>query len=266
MTFKSILSVLLLTTTLAQAQLNIKNPIICHDKDNYLKCYNDGIFILNFENGNFKKLKTVDSTVKYSDVAKTLTVVGKLKSFDSAIDTFEITLRTHSVYIKKGTSTLELTSDRIVPKIYMIGFGTTTVSYDTLENERRFTSLTLHIDGKEFEFKFSTFWKTWSWDIIIRQQQHIAAISYNGYKKNRLEHLFISDDSLKYGTSARMTFRSLKKISELHSLYVDTIMINGKVGYGNTIPLEISYSYRYKKSGRIKTIRPQKDIRRCNCN
>jgi hypothetical protein len=224
------------------------------------------MFVLNFEKGNFKEFKTFDSTIKYSNADKTLTIIGKLDSFESLTDTFEVTLRPHSVYIKRGAFALELNSDTIRPEIFSIGFGTVTVRFDTLESDRRFTSLILNLDKKEFEFKISTVWKTWSWDIIIRQPRYIAAISYNGYKKNRFENAFIRDDSLKYGTSVSTTFRSQQKISELHSLYVDTIMVHGDVGYGNIIPLEQNYSYQYKKNGKLKTIHPSKDIRKCDCN
>lgn len=258
--------VLITTASYVEAQLNIRKPLICHDEDNYLRCYNDGTFILNFDKGNFKKFSTVDSNINYSDATKTLNVIGKLDPFATDVDTFEIKLRSRSIYINKGASTLELTSDTILPEIYSIGFGTQLIRFDTLECDRRFTSLVLHIDRKEVEFQISTFWETWSWNIIIRQPRYTAAISYNGYKKNRFENVFIRDDSLKYGTSISATFRSLKKISELHSLYVDTIMIHSELGYGDIIPLEDGYSYRYKKNGRLKTVRPPNDFKKCDCD
>jgi hypothetical protein len=46
------------------------------------------------------------------------------------------------------------------------------------------------------------------------------------------------------------TFKSLKKISRLESVYTDTITRNGRIVIGN-IPLDKYYNYQYDRRGRL---------------
>ena len=91
-------------------------------------------------------------------------------------------------------------------------------------------------------------------------------IDYNSYKNIRVEHIFIQDDSLRYGMSISMNFKKLKKILWLESYYVDAVrtLQNGIPVIGG-IPLDPYYKYEYNKSGKLKTQKGKAEIKKCDC-
>lgn len=252
----------LLLSTSIFGQLSLTKPIICHDKDKYLKCYNDGEYILTFAEGNFNEFRCFDNTLKYSDNDKTITFVHKMTAYGSVIiDTIQIKQLAKSILLKKGSTSLEITSLKELPKeIEDYGIG-----YYSIDNVIR--GLTFWSGDKYIKLEVWTYGKTWSWTIIMKEDNRHFAIDYNSYRNNRVEHIFIQDDSLRYGMSISMTFKTLKKIWWLESSYVDTVgtLENGTPVIGG-IPLDPYYKYEYSKSGKLKTKRGIAELKLCDCN
>lgn len=252
----------LLFSTSIFGQLSLTNPLICHDKDKYLKCYNDGKYILTFAEGNFDEFRTLDNTLKYSDIDKTITFIHKMTVYGSLIvDTIQVKQLAKSILLKKGTSSIEITSMKELPK----EIGEYGIGYYSIDNVIR--GLTFWAGDKYIKLAVWTYGKTWSWEIIMKDNKRHFAIDYNGYRNNRIEHIFIQDDSLRYGMSISMTFKTLKNIWWLESSYVDTVrtLENGARVIGR-IPLDPYYKYEYSKSGKLKTAKEIGELKLCDCN
>lgn len=251
----------LLFTQSIYGQLSLTNPIVCHDKDNFLNCYNDGTYILTFGNGNFKEFKTADSVVKYSDIDKTLTFYQKNVDASSTVDTIQIIQLPKSIVFKKGTAALEVTSLKIIPnEIYNYLVGTYSIDNDVM-------GLSFWVGDKYFKIAIWTYGKVWHWDIIMKESNRSFIIGYNGFRHNRIEHIFIQDDLLRYGMATSMTFKTLKKIWHLESLYVDTLRTfdNGTPVIGS-IQLDKNYKYEYGKKGKLKTDKIVGELKLCDCH
>ena len=243
----------------ANGQHSLTNPLVCHDKDNYLRCYNDDNYRLTFANGNFKEFKAIDNSISYSEADKTITFLHK-KFVGANADTIQILQQPKSILLKKGSSSLEITSLKDVPKgIEAYGVSPYLVhgavmGFDFWAGERY------------VQIEVSTYWKTWSWTIILKTHSERFVIVYNGYKNNRVGYIFIVDDSLRYGVSISTTFKTLKKLSKLESCYVDSVgvLANGTIVMGS-IPLDKYYKYEYDKKGKLKTGNIVGELRLCDC-
>lgn len=180
------LACILLMGSTARAQISLTNPVICHDKDRFLKCYNDGSYHLTFEKGNFKTLTTSDQHVKYSEVEKKYTFLHTINFRDSTVtDTIHLILLPHSVLMKKKNAQLEIHSLKNIPfEIHEYG-----ISYYSVNNFVQ--GFTFQAGNKEVQIDIHTFGKTWSWDMIMQDGPTRLAILYNVYKKNRVRHIFL---------------------------------------------------------------------------
>ena len=243
-------------------QNSLTNPLICHDKDNYLRCFNDGNYILTFSNGNFKGFRTYDNSITYSDDHKRISFINnKLINDSLSFDTIQIVLLPQSILLKKGSSSIEINSLDKIPKVAG-DYGIGSFSIDGVVRGLMFWS-----DNRQIKLDIWTYGKAWNWNIIVRENAIALALDYNAVKKNRLQHIFILDENLKYGFALSTTFKSLKKISRLHSSYVDTLRIqeNGTPVIGE-IPLDKYYRYDYDKAGKLKTKTIVGELKLCECN
>lgn len=244
----------------AIGQLSIKNPQICHDKDNYLKCYNDGTYILKFGNGDFKGFMTSDSTVIYSNIEKEFTFYRKSFLNPTLVDTVKLKLLPKSILVQKGQTILEINSLAQIPeKLYELGIG-------TFATDNKVDGFVYYSGDKYFEIKVWTYDKIWSWDIKIKQPKQRFAILYNNYKNNRLDLIFIQNDSLKYGMVLGTTFKSLKKIDRLKSDYTDSVGTLKGFTVISSVPLDKYYDYEYDKKGRLKTKTVVGELKLCECD
>jgi len=236
------------------------NPLICHDKDGYLKCYNDGNYIIKCSSGVFKEFRTISNSFIFSDDQKKLTAVIKNSHDSSLMDTIEITLQSRSLIIKKGNSSKLITSLNEIPED-LNDYGLTSYS-----KNNRFRGLLFCLADRCIKIEIWDFVKGWNWDIISNEDNRRFALKFYSFKKNRLEHIFIDDDSLRYGMSLSSSFKSRKKIWFLQSLYVDTLrtLNNGSPVIG-AIPLQKNYKYEYNKSGRLKLDKVEGDFKICVC-
>jgi hypothetical protein len=251
----------LLLTQSIYGQLSLTSPLICHDKKNYLRCYNDGNYILTFGKGNFTEFKTSDNNLKYSDVDKTITFLQSRFDSSSIIDTIQIIQLPKSIFLKKGRASLEITSLIETPK-EINDYGLGEYSIDNFVRGFTFWS-----GDRYIKIEIWTYGKTWSWNIIVRENTNVLALDFNAVRQNRLQHIFIQDDSLRYGIALSTTFKSLKKLSHLQSSYVDTIrtLDNGTPVIG-AIPLDKKYSYEYDKTGKLITKKTIGELKLCECN
>jgi hypothetical protein len=258
MTIKPILylTVLLFSTSI-YGQISLTNPLICHDKDNYLKCYNDGTYRLTFGNGNFNELKT-DSTFIYSDVDKSFAFFRKTL-YPLSFDTLTIKQLSHSILLTNGTEKLEIT-DLTNISSRLNDFGVGTYSLDGVIRGLSFNS-----GDKFFKIEIWTYGKTWHWSFIMKQFNQRLTIDYNGYRGNRIQNIIIQDDDLQYGIAISTTFKTLKKIKRFISFYAPLEQRTSATSY-SIIPLDKSYKYEYNRRGKLITKTVIGNLEVCNCN
>lgn len=250
----------LLLTQSIYGQLSLTSPLICHDKDNYLRCYNDGNYILTFGNGNFKEFKTSDNTLKYSDVDKTITFIQKSRLYNSLIvDTIQIIQHPKSILMKKGTASLEITSLKEIPK-EINDYGIGPYSIDNIVR-----GFTFWAGDRYIKLEVWTYGKSWSWNIVAEEKAQRFAVQYNSYRSNRIEHIIMQDDTLKYGFVISMTFKTLKKINRFIAFYAQLENRTSATSY-SIIPLDKSYKYEYNKGGRLKSDKVIGELKFCDCN
>jgi hypothetical protein len=260
MTFKLLIfAFLFFFVSSVAGQLSLKNPQICHDQDNFLKCYNDGTYILTFGHGDFEEFRTTDSSVVYLNNQKTFTFHQKSYHAPNSIDTVQLKLLPKSILVKNGNKSIEITSISQIPSVNN-DFSVGNYSIDGTVQGFAFT-----VGDKDFQIKVRTYDKYWSWDIKMYYSSQIFSILYNGYKKNRLMYIFIKDTDQKYGMAIGTTFNSLKKISRLESVYSDTMTMNGKIVIGD-YPLDKYYYYDYNHQGRLKSKPLAGELKLCDCD
>jgi hypothetical protein len=246
----------LVLTISVSGQLNMVKPIICHDGQNYLSCYNDGTYHMTFGNGNFREVK-VDSTFIYSDFNKTFTFYRK--SPDSSLfDTLIIKQLPHSVLILDGTNKFEITAlSSISSEISDFGLGTYT-------EDGVVRGLSFNVNDKFFKIEIWTYGKTWQWNFSMKQFNQRLGIDYNGYRGNRIQSIIIQDDDLQYGIVISMTYKSLKKIARFMSFYAPLEQRTSATS-SSIIPLDRSYKFEYTTSGKAIPRKTVGKLQVCNC-
>jgi len=260
----------------ANGQLSLKNPSICHDKEDYLRYYNDGTYIFNFEKGNFKEFTTADSTVRYSNFEKTITIYKKPSGSNTEIDSLQIKLLPQSILLKKGNVETEIKNfkEEVNPVIkeffyrfwrydkWIYGFS---MNYDYP------TGLSLYVDGKKFDINVDVFTKKWCWDIFMKKQSEKLDIRYNGYFNNRLEPIDILDTSFRYGMAAFVSSEPKNKIYRLWSFNIDSAEHYHIAGYERNmkemsggIPIDKMYRYEYYKNGKLNQKESIGELKLCD--
>jgi hypothetical protein len=243
----------------SKAQLSIKNPQICHNQEKHLACINDGDFLLTFANGEFLELKTSDSMVKYSNLSRTITFLSKEFKPQVHFDTITISLLQNSILLKKGKELHEMDSlSKLKEVLHSFGVGNTSINGSI-------NGLAFSVGDKIFKVEISTFYKRWAWDIRIEKEAKTVLLEYNGAKHSRLNRIYVRDENLRYGLVVSTSFRTLKKVESVESLYSDTVNMNDVTTRTNIIPQSQGFYFNYKKSGKLKSERQKRELKLCDC-
>jgi hypothetical protein len=254
MIFKRLSPFLFLFISLSVAgQISLKTPRICHDKDGYLTCFFEGSYQMQFNKGNFRCLTSIDSDFVYNDSDKTITYYPLYPSSKVPV---HLQLLPHSILIIQGSKTTKLdTLPKIPSPLHDFNIGT----YDVNPGGQGLLLSTA--GGREVELEIWTFKEGWEWKPVVRKEKQTLVIVYNAFRKNRLESLMLMDDSLRRGMALSTTFRSLKKLWMLRSVYYYTDTAKNIATMD--IPVDNHYSYLYKKNGKLK--RSIGDVSICDC-
>lgn len=236
---RTILLLSIFSSSASYGQVSIKSPQICHTQEKYLACISDGDFILTFSNAEFMELKTSDSLVKYSNHLKTIIFLSK--SFDQSehFDTISISLLKRSVILKKGNESIIIDSlPKLKDVLHTFGIG-------NISTNGKIDGLAFSVGATLYKVRISTFFRHWSWDIEVEKGPKRVLIEYNGFKNNCLSKIYVRDENLRYGLVISTSFRTLKKIESLESLYSDTVNMNGVTTRTNIIPLNQRIYFDY---------------------
>lgn len=242
----------------SNAQLSIQNPQICHSQKKHLACINDGDFLFTFSNGDFLELKTTDLMVTYSNLSRTITFLSKSFDPQEHFDTISIQLLDKSIRITKGNELVEIDSlSKLKELLYSFRIG-------NISTNGEITGLLFSVGSTLFKVTISTY-KRWTWDIRIENAAKIILLTYNGFKHNRLEAIYVRDENLRYGLVVSTSFRTRKKVESVESLYSDTVNSNGVTVRTNIIPLNENFYFKYQKSGKLKSALQKGELKLCDC-
>ncbi|MEO8404927.1 MAG: hypothetical protein ABI480_10035 [Chitinophagaceae bacterium] len=161
--------------------------------------------------------------------------------------------------MKKGKSTLEISS---IENIFQETIKDYEVSTYSVNNVIR--GLGFYANDNYYEVEVWSFEKAWEWNIFLREPPRWLGIFYNGFKKNRIDRIMISDDSLRCGMAISMTFRSLKKLWQLETFYAETIHTD-KGDLRRQLSIDNSYHYIYRKNGKLKSWAANGEPKVCTC-
>ena len=235
------------------AQVTIRNPQICHDAEGYLKCYNDGSYILNFKSGNLYSVNTSDSSINYNDSTKTLKFFYDSLSGKKRVE-LTIQLLSSSILIKQGERTLELKD--LYGNLEALDefplFVDSTKAYPRI--------LIFNRGGKHVEIEIHNLKnQELSWNIHIRRNWVKFALLFNAVKQNRLQFIFIHDEEQKYGMVLSTTLKTSQKVYTLESYFLER-----EEGRIRRRILEPSYNYKYAKNGKLKKDMSS-SLKLCSC-
>ena len=62
---------------IADAQVSLQNPFICHDNNGYLRTYYDSTYLIKFKEGKFEGFSSADSMIQFSDSSRIIVFVHK---------------------------------------------------------------------------------------------------------------------------------------------------------------------------------------------
>jgi hypothetical protein len=217
-------------------QFSLRNPLICHDKEDKLKCFDDGNFRLSFMNAKFINFVTNDSTIKYFESDRNIEIYNyslnripvRIKLFDKTI-IFEYSGK---IYKIDSTKTLSLTLNNIL------------FSLEKQESDYR---ITFEINGKKVYLDINVIYKFWTWDdIFIKREFYWFSLKYNPYRNFGPTHIAMQDENLKYGISIATSFKTAKYI-----WYVQPVFY-AETEKSNIINLLTDFYLEYDKKGILK--------------
>jgi len=240
-------------------QVSIKNPQICHDNNNFLSCYNDGINLLRFGNGNFKEYRSSDSLIKYADETKTFSFINKRSYPQISIDTISIKLLPHSIEFKNNGKKISIDS------LKNLETAIADFPIQTFTNNKIIKGLSFTVDTKWIEIELWDWDKNWSWNITIKNLSNTFLIKYNGFRNNKVEMIYAYDENLKHGTCFYMTFKTLEKLTRVESIYYNRFDTLSTTTFRQE-SLANYYKYEYNRKGILERDKVNGELKICGCN
>lgn len=253
-----VLLVLILQAFRLTAQLSITNPQICHDRQHYLSSYNDGTYIFRFSKSQFTSFQTVIPAIWYLEAEKKIIFLYQWSKKNRIADTVQIQLLAHSIVFTRKDSVVTITSLSQLPA-YMPYFGINRIAEIGEVDGFSFWAADFY-----FEVDVSRYKEGWGWKIKRIQENQKFALVFNGLKKNRLEYIFIADDSARYGMDLSTSSPAMEKVWRMRSVYsVDTLTDEGKRIFIPVV-LDKEYYYEYDKRGRLQMNTLKGELKLCD--
>jgi len=233
------------------AQLSLKTPLICHNRENELKYYDDGNFKITFEHAKFSSFTTYDSTVRFFENGRYLEV----KNPKSTSEPIKIQLIGNSLTFTHDGKMI--TIDSIKPTnlfINDIGFSLSkygvnyTVSFYINEKQ---VYLDIDIIGVPK--------KIWTWDgITVKQDSSSFKLGYNSYYDKGPNLISRQDQSLRFGLSISHSFKTNKYVWRIAPVFYEE---TEKAHVINILP---DFYFEYNRRGKLKPKKCIGEIKYCD--
>lgn len=233
------------------AQLSLKTPLICHNKQNELKTYDDGDFRLDFEHAKFSRFTTFDSSISFYENGRYLVV----KKTNNADDSIKIELVGSSLLFINNSKTIAIDSvktknlfiNNINFSLYKDGVNYTVAFYV----KQKQVYLDVDINGYPK--------KLWTWNrITIRQDSSSFLLGYNAFYDAGPSLISRQDQSLRFGVSISHSFKTNKYVWRIEPVFYEETERSHVI---NILP---DFYYEYDRKGKIKPKKCKGEIKYCD--
>jgi hypothetical protein len=252
LTLRPLLAVLVfLNSFQLSAQLSLKSPLICHNKENELKYYDDGNFKLNFQHAKFSSFTTYDSTVRFFEDYRYLEV----KNTKNTNEPIKIQLIGNSISFTHTGKTIVIDSikttsisvDDIFFSFYKNGVNYTVAFYI---NEKA-VYLDINIIGHPKNI--------WTWDLItIKQDSSSFNLGYNPFYDKGPSLISRQDQSLHFGLSISHSFKTNKYVWRIAPVFYE------ETDKAHVINILSDFYYEYNRKGKLKPKKCIGEIKYCD--
>jgi hypothetical protein len=235
------------------AQPTIGAPRICHDENDKLRCFDDGMNHIEFFRNKFMRFESTDSSLAFIEEGRQFLVYNR-----------ELNDNPVSIYLSTAGIAL--------------GFIDSVVLYENQgRSEFRLNDVLFRCDSinriqSEILFEVNSrkvkleFWYLESEDrffwhhIEISDKASVFGISYNCFHYSGPQFISCQDSLTRCGWTISGRFRTNKSIWMVQSSYIDKDE-NSSIGYFGE-----DYYYEYNMAGRLRNRRSYGVIEDCLCN
>jgi hypothetical protein len=245
--------ILFFLSFVAQAQPSVQLPKICHDRNNRVKCFDDGLYHIEFLNKKFSSWIKEDSSISFIEVGRKLQVYNR-KMNDNPVTVY---LSNKHVLVSYGDSIIRLLQN-----------SPTNILFNDIAF--RYDSLNVMASEISFEIEHSLvkleFWYLKHLDRIFWKKIEVSDNASSFYTMYKCSHyrgpmLISNQDSLiKSGWTISGRFRTKKSIWIIESSY---IWKENNSSYGQ---FGEAYRYQYNFLGKLRRRKSHGVIEQCTCN
>lgn len=233
------------------AQVSLKTPIICHNKENELKYYDDGSYKLNFEHGSFSSFITYDSTIKFLADGRYL----EIKDLKDTNEPVKIQLQGNSILFTTAGKTTVIDSVKTTtlfishtafsfyknPVFYTVAF--------TINDK------TVYLDVDVIGYPK----KKWTWDMItIKQDSSSFNLGYNPFYDGGPSLISRQDQALRFGISIDHSFKTNRYVWRIEPVFYEETEKSHVI---NILP---DFYYEYNSKGKLKPKKCKGEIKYCD--
>lgn len=233
------------------AQLSLKAPLICHNKENELKTYDDGNFRLDFDHAKFSSFTTYDSSISFYENGRYLVV----RKIDNSDDSIKVKLVGSSLlFVNNGKTT---TIDSVKTTSLFIK----NVGFSLYKNGVNYT-VAFYIKQKQVYLDVDIIGypkKIWTWDMInIRQDSSSFNLGYNPFYDAGPSLISRQDQSLRFGVSISHSFKTNKYVWRIEPVFYEETEKSHVI---NILP---DFYYEYDRKGKLKPKKCKGEIKYCD--
>jgi len=252
LTLRPLLIILVFFNSLQlSAQLSLKTPLICHNKENELKYYDDGNFKLTFQHAKFSSFTTYDSTVRFFEDGRYLEV----KNIKSTSEPIKIQLIGNSLSFTHDGKTIAIDS------IKTTNLFINDIAFSLYKNGVNYT-VAFYINEKQVYLDIDIIGypkKIWTWDMItVKQDSSSFNLGYNSFYDKGPDIISRQDQSLRFGLSISHSFKTNKYVWRIEPVFYEE---TEKAHVINILP---DFYYEYTRRGKLKPKKCKGEIKYCN--
>lgn len=233
------------------AQLSLKTPLICHNKENELKTYDDGDFRLCFEHAKFSNFTTYDSSISFYENGRYL-VIKKTGHTD---DVIKVELFGSSLLFINNGKTIAIDS------VKTTSFFINNIGFSLYKNEVNYT-VAFYINQKQVYLDVDIIGypkKIWTWDMItIREDSSSFNLGYNPFYNAGPSLISRQDQSLRFGVSISHSFKTNKYVWLIEPVFYE------KTEKSHVINILPDFYYEYDRKGKLKPKKCKGEIKYCD--
>jgi hypothetical protein len=233
------------------AQLNLKTALICNNKQNELKYYDDGDFKLYFEQARFSSFITYDSSLGFHAEGKWLEIIN------AAAKRVPVKIRLEGNAVVFAFDGKETVIDSVATRSFSLNGIAFSLYKSKVDYAIAFSikakEVYLYIDIQDYPKN------TWTWNMIsIRQDSSSFDLGYNPFHDAGPSLISRQDERLRYGIDIAHSFKTNKYVWTIDPVFYEETPKSHVI---NILP---DFHFEYNRRGKSKPKKCKGDIRYCD--